>query len=113
MKKTKQSYLIGWVVGFSILGLSAVGSLPLTPDVLAAEKAVTAEEVTRARALQLEGTQLQLKGDLEGAIGMYRASNALNPNPRIESLVATLERQIAIKLGYKYVINARIFDCLR
>lgn len=58
---------------------------------------ISAEVQAQARALQLEGTSLQLKGDLQGAIEKYRQSQELKPNPSLERLTGTLKRQIERK----------------
>ena len=87
-----------------VLGLVAISLFVAGPvvniggpeTVLAAE---TGQQVDiEARRLQLEGTQLQLKGDLKGALDKYRQSLKLKSNERLERLVGKLEKQ-AVKRG--------------
>ncbi|MBM9519211.1 hypothetical protein JWG39_05175 [Desulforhopalus vacuolatus] len=47
-----------------------------------------------ARTLQLEGTQLQLKGDVQGAVLKYRQSLGLKPNKKLENIVLFLEQRL-------------------
>ncbi len=47
-----------------------------------------------ADRLQIEGTRLQLRGDLQGAVHKYRESLALKPDKRLEDLVHRLEQRI-------------------
>lgn len=47
-----------------------------------------------ARQLQLEGARLQLQGKLEEAVKKYRESIALQPDPRLDSLIKQLEPKI-------------------
>ena len=46
----------------------------------------TSADALMARQLQLEGTRLQLKGDLAGALEKYQQSIKLQPNPRLEKI---------------------------
>ena len=62
-----------------------------------AEEAVSKEASAMARKLQLEGTQLQLKGKLREAVQKYEESLSYKPNPRLEKLVETLDKQIQRK----------------
>lgn len=59
-----------------------------------AEQVVTSQADAKARELQLEGTRLQLKGDLAGAIKKYKKSIFYKSNARLESLIKVLERQV-------------------
>lgn len=52
------------------------------------------EAAAKAKELQLAGTQLQLKGNLEEAVLKYKESISYKPNPGLERLVATLEEMI-------------------
>ncbi|MBM9519421.1 hypothetical protein JWG39_06250 [Desulforhopalus vacuolatus] len=52
-------------------------------------------DASMARQLQLEGTRLQLKGDLAGALEKYQQSLKLKANPRLEKI----SRRIAEKTG--------------
>ncbi len=61
----------------------------------AAFAAETEPAVTAARKAQLEGTQLQLEGDMQGAVKKYRESLSLSPNAQLEKLVDKLENRIA------------------
>lgn len=47
---------------------------------------------TQAKQLQLEGTTLQLRGDIEGAIKKYKESLAILPNERLASLLNQLQK---------------------
>ncbi|MBM9520108.1 hypothetical protein JWG39_09805 [Desulforhopalus vacuolatus] len=47
-----------------------------------------------AKALQLAGTRLQLKGDLRGAVLKYRQSLGLQPNKKLENIVLFLEQRL-------------------
>ncbi len=60
------------------------------PVVRAAEAGSQAEIL--ARKLQLEGTQLQLQGNLPEALEKYRQSLALRPNDRLQRLVDRLSQ---------------------
>ena len=55
----------------------------------------TSADALMARQLQLEGTKLQLKGDLAGALEKYQQSLKLKANPRLE----TISQRIAEKEG--------------
>nr|WP_321464983.1 hypothetical protein [uncultured Desulfobulbus sp.] len=57
----------------------------------------TAETAAAARKLQLEGTRLQLQGNLEEAVKKYRESAALQPNPKLDGLIKQLEPKIGKK----------------
>ena len=48
----------------------------------------------KAGRLQIEGTRLQLKGDLPGAVHKYRESLALKPDKQLEDLVQRLEKHL-------------------
>lgn len=67
-------------------------------SVFAAE--VSQDTTALAKQLQMEGTRLQLQGDVEKAIIKYKESLALQPNPRLQSLVGQLEKN-AGKEGIK------------
>ncbi len=56
------------------------------------------QAAVKARQLQLEGTQLQLRGKLKEAVARYRQSLALKPNKKLEDLVSRLERHIAVSV---------------
>ncbi|MBM9536201.1 hypothetical protein [Desulfobulbus alkaliphilus] len=78
--------LVALFVGLAITGLPMLGTLQAAESI---EEAAAA-----ARKLQLEGTRLQLQGDLQGAVQHYRESIALLPNERLESLIEQLEKQV-------------------
>jgi hypothetical protein len=89
----------GWLRGtvfFSVLTALlfclAVTAPPMVGSLHAAGSLEDA--AASARKLQLEGTRLQLQGDLQGAVKNYRESIALLPNQRLETLIEQLEKQI-------------------
>jgi len=49
--------------------------------------------VLKAQQLQLDGTRMQLQGNIDGAIRKYQESLALQPNNNLESLLQKLEKQ--------------------
>lgn len=49
--------------------------------------------VLKAKQLQLDGTRMQLQGNIDGAIRKYQESLALQPNNNLESLLQKLENQ--------------------
>ena len=57
----------------------------------------SADPAAMARQLQLEGARLQLQGQLEEAVKKYRESTALQPNPRLDDLIAQLESKSGSK----------------
>lgn len=93
-RSAKRKALLMLLVIFQVIAPAFLYSIVLAES--AAEE-VSAEVQVQARALQLEGTSLQLKGDLQGAIEKYKESQKLKPNPSLERLTATLERQIQRK----------------
>lgn len=62
----------------------------LVPQAVAAETAVTEEQAQQARALFLEGTRLQLAGDIRGALGKYQESLKIQPDQKVEAQVQAL-----------------------
>ena len=58
-----------------------------------AENNYSNDVVVTAKQLQLEGTRLQLQGDIGGAIKKYQESLALQPNTNLEGLLLKLEKQ--------------------
>lgn len=78
--------LVALFVGLAMTGTPMLGTLQAAESI---EEAAAA-----ARKLQLEGTRMQLQGDLQGAVEQYRQSIALLPNERLESLIGQLEKQI-------------------
>ena len=52
------------------------------------------DSATMAKQLQMEGTRLQLQGNVEGAIKKYQESLTLQPNERLETLLKKLEKQV-------------------
>ena len=51
------------------------------------------DAIVKAKQLQLDGTRMQLQGDIDGAIKKYQESLALQPNNNLESLLKKLEKQ--------------------
>lgn len=89
----------GWLRGtmlFSVLTALLFCLAVTAPPMLGTlHAAVSAEDAAAsARKFQLEGTRLQLQGDLHGAINNYRESIALLPNQRLETLIEQLEKQL-------------------
>ncbi len=68
-----------------------ITALPMCGTAMAA----TDDQAAMARKLQLEGTQLQLKGDKAGAIEKYQESIAQQPNQKLENLIQTLQKGTA------------------
>lgn len=84
------------VTAISILILFLLFLLPATHHIAASELPPQ-EAATKAKQLQLEGTQLQLKGNLEEAVRKYKESISYKPNSGLERLVGSLEKMIAKK----------------
>ena len=51
------------------------------------------DAIFKAKELQLDGTRMQLQGNIDGAIKKYKESLALQPNNNLESLLEKLEKQ--------------------
>lgn len=51
------------------------------------------DAIVKAKQLQLDGTRMQLQGDIDGAIKKYQESLALQPNNNLEGLLKKLEKQ--------------------
>jgi len=82
------------LLGLILVLLAGCLTFGVIPEAVGADPAVVSEHshdaAAVARQLQLEGARLQLQGQLTEAIGKYRESLALHPNPRLESLVEQL-----------------------
>lgn len=81
--------LTGWVLA-ALIGCASMGVVPLATVTAQAAEAVR-DAASAARELQLEGARLQLQGQTDQAIKKYKESLALQPNPRLDSLVQQLE----------------------
>lgn len=70
----------------------------ITPASFMLQPAQAAEAIQNttatAKQLQMDGTRLQLQGNVEGAIKKYRESLALESNEKLEILLKKLEKQI-------------------
>ena len=89
----------GWLRGTMVLSVLAALIFCLAviaPPMLGTLYAAGSVEdaAASARKFQLEGTRLQLQGDLQGAIKNYRESIALLPNQRLETLIGQLDKQL-------------------
>ena len=91
-----------WSAGLAAVCLVCCFALAImtlaSRSVLAAE--ASKDSAALAKQLQMEGTRLQLQGDVEKAIMKYKESLALQPNPRLQGLVGQLEKN-AGKEGIK------------
>jgi len=76
----------------ALMGCASMGVVPLAASTAQAAEAVR-DPASAARELQLEGARLQLQGQTDQAIKKYKESLALQPNPRLDSLVQQLETQ--------------------
>ncbi len=83
--------MFGLVLTVLVFCGSGMTTLLPVQDAWAAES--TDNAAATARRLQLEGSRLQLQGDLAGATKKYQESIALQPNPRLETLVQQLAKQ--------------------
>ena len=83
-----------WPVKFT--AVSVVCCLVLAIMMLASGSGLAAEAsqdtAALAKQLQMEGTRLQLQGNVDKAIEKYKESLALQPNQRLQGLVGQLEK---------------------
>jgi len=89
--RSRRAGLFGLVMTALVFCCFGMAIPSLVHDLRAAE--TTQDSAAAARKLQLEGSRLQLQGDLAGAIKKYQASLSLQPNPRLETLLQQLEKQ--------------------
>lgn len=91
---SKSTTLKLWPAGLAAVCL--VCCLALTIMTLASRSVLAAEAsqdtVALAKQHQMEGTRLQLRGDVAKAIEKYKESLALQPNQRLQGLVEQLEK---------------------
>lgn len=90
----KSRYLSG---NRSLLAITALAvAITFAPNLspMARASEVTSQETTAARQLQMEGTRLQLQGNVEGAIKKYKESLGLQPNEKLDTLLKKLEKQV-------------------
>lgn len=82
-------------VGSMLAAAALSATLSLTPCLSSSALAVEAAHDTpaNARELQMEGTRLQLQGNVEGAITKYKESLALEPNEKLQNLLKKLDKQ--------------------
>lgn len=88
-----------WPAGLAAICLVCCLALAImtlaSRSVLAAE--ASQDTAALAKQLQMEGTRLQLQGEVEKAIVKYKESLALQPNPRLQGLVGQLEKNAGRK----------------
>lgn len=56
----------------------------------------TTDKITQARQLKLEGSNLQLRGNIAEAVKKYRDSLALQPDEKLAALTSKLEKQLGV-----------------
>ncbi|WP_028578796.1 hypothetical protein [Desulfogranum japonicum] len=92
---SKNRTMSKWLLLSTAVILGTISYAPCNPFLPDTGIATAAETDTMAaRKAQLEGTQLQLKGDIQGAVEKYKESLSYSPNERLEKLVQKLEARI-------------------
>lgn len=90
---------VGWIMLVLIPLVWCLSVLLPCPQANAAE--ATQETAAQARQLQMDGTLLQINGDIEGAIRKYEESLALQPNEKLSYLVNQLKKHSKVDQGSK------------